>query len=77
MFPGPFETFRSPTKEAFVGGPLEKHLLLRRTLLLRLQGYQTYADAGMLAPGLANAVLVQHLVSGDVCGSCFPISVAY
>ena len=30
---------------------------------MRLQGYQTCADAGMLAPGLPNAVLAQHLVS--------------
>ena len=34
------------------------------TLLLRLQGYQTCVDARMLAPGLANVVLVQHLVLG-------------
>ena len=46
------------------GGLLEKHLFLGRTLLLRLQGYQTCVAAGMLAPGLANAVLVQHLVLG-------------
>ena len=46
----------------YFGGLLEKHLFLGRTLLLRLQGYQTCAGAGMLAPGLANAVLVQHLV---------------
>ena len=50
------------------GGLLEKHLFLGRTLLLRLQGYQTCGDAGMVAPGLANAVLMQHLVLGDVCG---------
>ena len=31
-------------------------------MLLRLQGYQTCVGAGMLAPGLANAVLVQHFV---------------
>ena len=48
------------------GGLLEKHLFLGRTLLLRLQGYQTCAGAGMLAPGLANVVLVQHLVLGGV-----------
>ena len=30
------------------GGLLEKHLFLGRTLLLRLQGYQTYVGAGML-----------------------------
>ena len=46
------------------GSLLEKHLFLGRTLLLRLQGYQTCAGAGMLAPGLANAVLVQHFVLG-------------
>ena len=46
------------------GGLLEKHLFLGRTLLLRLQGYQTCAAAGMLVPGPANAVLVQHLVVG-------------
>ena len=46
------------------GGLLEKHLFLGRTLLLRLQGYQTCAGAGMLVPGLANAVLVQHSVLG-------------
>ena len=32
------------------------------TLLLRLQGNQTCVGAGMLAPGLANAMLVQHFV---------------
>ena len=74
----PFETFRWPTRKAFVprtdaaffrhfGGLLEKHLFLGRTLLLRLQGYQTCGGAGMLAPGLPNAMLVQHLVLGDVC----------
>ena len=46
------------------GGPLENHLFLGRTLLLRLQGYQTCVGAGMLAPGLANAVLAQHFVLG-------------
>ena len=46
------------------GSLLEKHLFFGRTLLLRLQGYQTCGGAGMLAPGLANAVLVQHLVLG-------------
>ena len=46
------------------GGLLEKHLFLGRTLLLRFQGYQTFDGAGMLAPGLANAVLVQHFVLG-------------
>ena len=50
------------------GGLLEKHLFLRRTLLLRLQGYQTCAGAGMLAPRLANVVLVQHLVNGVAPG---------
>ena len=48
------------------GGLLEKHLFLGRTLLLRLQGYQTCGGAGILVPGLANAVLMQHLVFGDV-----------
>ena len=33
-------------------------------MLLRVQGYQTCVGAGMLAPGLANAVLVQHFVLG-------------
>ena len=46
------------------GGLLEKHLFLGRTLLLRLQGYQTCVGAGMLAPGLANDVLAQHFVLG-------------
>ena len=46
------------------GGLLEKHLFLGRTLLLRLQGYQTCAGAGMLAAGLPNAMLVQHFVLG-------------
>ena len=46
------------------GGLLEKHLFLGRTLLLRLQGYETCVGAGMLAPGLANAVLAQHFVLG-------------
>ena len=39
-------------------------MFLGRTLLLRLQGYQTFAGAAMLAPGLPNAMLVQHLVLG-------------
>ena len=46
------------------GGLVEKHLFLGRTLLLRLQGYQTCGGAGMLAPGLANAALAQHFVLG-------------
>ena len=50
------------------GSLLEKHLFFGRTLLLRLQGYQTCGGAGMLVPGLANAVLLQHLVRGG----CFP-----
>ena len=58
------------------GGLLEKHLFLGRTLLLRLQGYQTCADAGMLAPGLTNAVLPQHSVLGGL-GPSSGISVAY
>ena len=48
------------------GGLLEKHLFLGRTLLLRLQGYQTCVGAGMLAPGLPNAMLVQHFVLGGL-----------
>ena len=48
------------------GGLLKKLLFLGRTLLLQLQGYQTYAGAGMLAPGLANVVLVQHFVLGGL-----------
>ena len=40
------------------GSLLEKHSSLGRTLRLRLQGYQTCVGGGMLAPGLANAVLV-------------------
>ena len=48
------------------GSLLKKLLFLGRTLLLRLQGYQTCVGAGMLAPGLANVVLVQHLVSDVV-----------
>ena len=62
------------------GSLLEKHLFLRRTLLLLLQGYQTCVGAGMLAPGLANAMLVQHLVLGcfpDLFRTYFPISVAH
>ena len=46
------------------GGLLEKHLFLGRTLLLRLQGYETCVGAGMVAPGLANAVFAQHFVLG-------------
>ena len=46
------------------GGLLEKHLFLGRMLLLRLQGYQTCVGAGMMAPGLANTVLMQHFVLG-------------
>ena len=58
------------------GGLLKKLLFLGRTLLLRLQGYQTCVGAGMLAPGLANAVLAQHFVLG--CLRTFgEISVAY
>ena len=37
-------------------------LPLSSTLLLRFQGYQTCVGAGMLAPGLANVALVQHLL---------------
>ena len=58
------------------GGLLEKHLFLGRTLLLRLQGYQTCADAGMLASGRANAVLAQHFVLGGL-PTLKGISVAY
>ena len=39
-------------------------LPLSSTLLLRLQGSQTCVGAGMLASGLANAVLAQHFVLG-------------
>ena len=46
------------------GSLLKKLLFLGRTLLLRLQGYQTCVGAGMLASGLANAVLAQHFVLG-------------
>ena len=46
------------------GSLLEKHLFSGRTLLLRLQGYQTCVGAGMVAPGLPNAVLAQHFVLG-------------
>ena len=46
------------------GGLLEKHLFLGRTLLLRLQGYQSCGGAGKVVPGLANALLVQHFVLG-------------
>ena len=49
-------------------GSLLEHLFLGRTLLLRLQSYQTCVGAGMLVPGRANAVVVQHVVLGDVCG---------
>ena len=35
-------------------------------LLLRLQGYQSCDGAGMLAPGLANAVVAQHFVLGGL-----------
>ena len=48
-------------------GLLKKPLFPRRTLLLRLQGYQTCGGAGMLAPGLANVVLAQHFVVGGFC----------
>ena len=41
-------------------------MFLGRTLLLRLQGYQSCAGAGMLAPGLANVVLAQHFVLGGL-----------
>ena len=46
------------------GGQLKKHLFLGRTLLLRIQGYQTCAGARMLDPRLANAALAQHFVLG-------------
>jgi hypothetical protein len=58
------------------GSLLEKHLFFGRTLLLRLQGYQTCVGAGMLAPGLANAALAQHFVLGGL-RTFFVISVAY
>ena len=52
------------------GGLLEKHLFLGRTLLLRLQncfcGSRATKFVGMVVPGLANVVLVQHLVLGTV-----------
>ena len=41
-------------------------LPLSSTLLVRLQGYQTCVGAGMLAPGVANAVLAQHFVVGGL-----------
>ena len=69
-----------PHLKRHFGGLLEKHLFLGRTLLLRLQGYQTCVGAGMLAPGVANVVLVQHFVLGVFAGPFrifFPISVAY
>ena len=46
------------------GSLLKKLLFLGRTLLLRLQGYQTSVGAGMVASGLANAALAQHVVLG-------------
>ena len=58
------------------GSLLKKLLFLGRTLLLRLQGYQTCGGAGMLL-GVANAVVVQHFVLGMFCRTYFPISVAY
>ena len=58
------------------GSLLKKLLFLGRTLLLRLQGYQTCVGAGMLASGLANAVLAQHFVLGGL-PTFLPISVAY
>ena len=58
------------------GGLLEKHLFLGRTLLLRVQGYQTCAVAGMVAPGLANVLLAQHLVLGVLSRTFWNISVA-
>ena len=59
------------------GSLLEKHLFLGRTLLLRFQGYQTCAGAGMLVPGLANAVLVQHSVLRVLGPTYLSISLAY
>ena len=58
------------------GSLLEKHLFLGRTLLLRLQGYQTCGGAGIVAPGLANFVLAQHFVLGGL-PTFLEISVAY
>ena len=46
------------------GSLVEKHLFLGRTMLWRLQGYQTCVGAGMVAPGLANALLAQHFGLG-------------
>ena len=46
------------------GSLLKKLLFLGRTRLLLLQRYQTCGGAGMVVPGLANAVLVHHLVVG-------------
>ena len=65
-----------PHLKKHFGGLLEKHLFLGRTLLLRLQGYQTCAAAGMLTPGLVNAVLAEHLVLRCL-GPYLMISVAY
>ena len=53
-----------PHLKRHFGGLLEKHLFLGRTLLLRLQGYQTCVGVGMVASGLANVALVQHFVLG-------------
>ena len=51
------------------GGLLRKAFVLRTDAAFgSLQSYQTCGGAGMLGPGLANAVVVQHLVLGDVCG---------
>ena len=46
------------------GGLLKKLFFQGRTLLLRLQGYQTCVGLGMLVLGLANAVLAPHFVVG-------------
>ena len=67
VFRAPFFGFRWPSKEAFVP---------RTDAAFAVQGYQTYVAAGMLAPGLANAVLMQHLVLGCLA-PYLPISVAY
>ena len=50
---GPYLSISVATRKAFVLG---------RTLRLRLQGYQTCVGAGMVAPGLPNAMLVKHFV---------------
>ena len=60
------------------GGLLEEEFVLRTDAVFgSSRSYQTCGGAGMVAPGLANAVVVEHLVLGMFAYLIVAISVAY